>query len=125
MLLTPTSAKRVAVDSDGPVAHIDFTHPPLNVFDFQMMDELTAALQQLELQRISTVVLSGGERAFSAGVDVAVHTPDNIHTMFQKFHGLIPALTRPPNTTTPQVLCPCLAGVPKVALCARLVFHQP
>src|SRR5260370_41251229 len=103
MLLTPTSAKRVAVDSDGPVAHIDFTHPPLNVFDFQMMDELTAALQQLELQRISTVVLSGRERAFSAGVHVRRHTPDNIHTMFQKFHGLILALTRLPKITIAEV----------------------
>src|SRR5260370_22851416 len=106
MLLTPTSAKRVAVDSDGPVAHIDFTHPPLNVFDFQMMDELTAALQQLELQRISTVVLSGGERAFSAGVDGAVHTPDNIHTTVQESHSLIHPPPALPNTTLPEASCP-------------------
>jgi cyclohexa-1,5-dienecarbonyl-CoA hydratase len=122
MLLTPTSAKRVAVDSDGPVAHIDFTHPPLNVFDFQMMDELTAALQQLELQRISTVVLSGGERAFSAGVDVAVHTPDKIHTMFQKFHGLILALTRLPKITIAEVHGACLGGGAELAMVCDMCF---
>src|SRR5260370_35449861 len=125
MLLTPTSAKRVAVDSDGPVAHIDFTHPPLNVFDFQMMDELTAALQQLELQRISTVVLSGGERALSAGVDVAVHTPDNIHTMFQKFHGLILALTRLPKITIAEVHGACLAEGAELAMVCAMCFTTP
>src|SRR5260370_33854490 len=126
MLLTPTSAKRVAVDSDGPVAHIDFTHPPLNVFDFQMMDELTVALQQLEPRReISTVVLSGGERAFSAGVDVAVHTPDKIHTMFQKFHGLILALTRLPKITIAEVHGACLGGGAELAMVCDMCFTTP
>src|SRR5260370_291411 len=126
MLLTPTSAKRVAVDSDGPVAHIDFTHPPLNVFDFQMMDELTVALQQLEPRReISTVILSGGERAFSAGVDVAVHTADKIHTMFQKFHGLILALTRLPKITIAEVHGDCLGGGAELAMVCDMCFTTP
>ena len=73
---TPTN--RLAIDARGQLARITLTHPPLNVIDFQMMDELLAALQQLEQRKeISVVIISGGERAFSAGVDVAVHTPDN------------------------------------------------
>ncbi|HEV7673210.1 MAG TPA: enoyl-CoA hydratase/isomerase family protein, partial [Candidatus Angelobacter sp.] len=83
-----TSMKRVAVEAHGQLARITLAHPPLNVIDFQMMDELRAALQQLEQSRdVSAVIISGGERGFSAGVDVAVHTPDLIQTMLQKFHG--------------------------------------
>src|ERR1051326_2628633 len=70
---------RTALDTNGPLARITLNHPPLNVIDFQMMDELLAAIQQLEQRKgISVVIIGGGERAFSAGVDVAVHTPDQI-----------------------------------------------
>jgi cyclohexa-1,5-dienecarbonyl-CoA hydratase len=113
----------VIVEIQGSLARVTFTHPPLNVFDFPMMDELTEALQQLEQQaEISTVVLSGGERAFSAGVDVAVHTPDKIQTMFQKFHGLILAVTRFPKITIAQVHGACLGGGAELAMVCDMCF---
>lgn len=108
---------------DGPLARITFTHPPLNVFDFPMIDELLAALQQLEQRReVSTVILTGGERGFSAGVDVAVHTPDQIQTMFQKFHGLILALTRFPKITIAEVHGVCLGGGAELAMVCDMCF---
>src|SRR5579864_4390455 len=82
------SAQRVLIEVHGPLARVDLTHAPLNVIDFQMMDELSAALKELEQRsEIITVVVSGSEKAFSAGVDVGIHTPDKIETMLQKFHG--------------------------------------
>ncbi|MGZ7060818.1 MAG: enoyl-CoA hydratase/isomerase family protein, partial [Candidatus Angelobacter sp.] len=99
-----TLANRVAVETHGQLARITLTHPPLNVIDFQMMDELLAALQQLEQRReVSVVIIKGGERGFSAGVDVAVHTPDKIQTMLQKFHGVIGALVKFPKITIAEV----------------------
>ena len=72
-----TTANRVNVETHLQLARITLTRPPLNVIDFQMMDELLAALLQLEQRsEVSVVIMSGGERAFSAGVDVAVHTPE-------------------------------------------------
>src|SRR4051812_17717950 len=95
---------RLATDIQGALAHITLNHPPLNVIDFQMMDELQAALQQLEQRReTSVVIISGGARAFSAGVDVAAHTPDKVQTMLQKFHGVILALTKSPKITIAEV----------------------
>ena len=118
-----TVSQRVAIESQGPLARITLTHPPLNVFDFQMMDELMAAFQQLEERReISAVVISGGERAFSAGVDVAVHTADKIHTMFQKFHGLILALTRLTKITIAEVHGACLGGGAELAMVCDMCF---
>lgn len=112
-----TSMKRVAVEAHGQLARMTLTHPPLNVIDFQMMDELLAALQQLEQRReISVVTISGGERGFSAGVDVAVHTPDKIQTMLQKFHGLIGVLVKFPKITIAEVHGVCLGGGAELAM---------
>jgi cyclohexa-1,5-dienecarbonyl-CoA hydratase len=117
------STGRLSVSLQAPLARITFTHPPLNVFDFQMMDELLETLKTLEPRReISTVILSGGERGFSAGVDVAVHTADQIQTMFQKFHGLMLALTRFPKITIAEVHGVCLGGGAELAMLCDMCF---
>jgi cyclohexa-1,5-dienecarbonyl-CoA hydratase len=124
--MTVTTDKLITLETHGPLARITLTHPPLNILDFQMMDELMAALQQLEERReISAVVVSGGERAFSAGVDVAVHTADKIHTMFQKFHGLILALTRSSKITIAEVHGACLGGGAELAMICDMGFTTP
>jgi cyclohexa-1,5-dienecarbonyl-CoA hydratase len=114
---------RLNIIDRSPLARFTLTHPPLNVIDFQMMDALTAALQGLRLREdISVLILSGGERAFSAGVDVAVHTPDQIHVMFQKFHGLILELTKFPKITIAEVHGACLGGGAELALVCDMCF---
>ncbi len=42
------AAGSVIYSTHGPLARITLAHPPLNVIDFQMMDELLAALRQLK-----------------------------------------------------------------------------
>ena len=123
-MTTPSiAASRLAVNYDGALASVTLIHPPLNVFDFQMMDELTSALGEIaQRSEISAVVLTGGERAFSAGVDVAVHTPDKILTMFQKFHGLILALTRLSKITIAEVHGACLGGGAELAMVCDMCF---
>ena len=79
------SFQRVALDIDAPVAHITLAHPPLNVIDIPMMDELSVALHEVaSLPDISAIVFASSEKAFSAGVDVAAHTPDRINEMLTK-----------------------------------------
>ena len=118
-----TSMKRIAVEAHGQLARITLAHPPLNVIDFQMMDELLAALQQLEQRReVSVVIIGGGERGFSAGVDVAVHTPDKIQTMLQKFHGVILALTKSPKITIAEVHGICLGGGAELAMVCDMAY---
>src|SRR5437868_8147490 len=121
-----TTANRVNVETHLQLARITLTRPPLNVIDFQMMDELAEALRQLEQRKeISTVVISGGKRAFSAGVDVAVHTPDKIQTMLQKFHAVILALTRFPKITIAEVHGACLGGGAELAMVCDMCFTTP
>jgi cyclohexa-1,5-dienecarbonyl-CoA hydratase len=115
--------RRLAVHSEEPLARITFTHPPLNVLDFQLMDELMQALQELQRRaEISAVIISGGERAFSAGVDVAVHTPEQIQSMFQKFHGLILELAKFPKISIAEVRGVCLGGGAELAMMCDMCF---
>src|SRR5438270_9419570 len=114
---------RLVIDIHGSLAHITLNHPLLNVIDFQMMDELLAALHQLEQRReVSIVIFSGGERGFSAGVDVAVHTPDKIQTMLQKFHGLIGALVKFPKIMIAEVHGVCLGGGAELAMVCDMAY---
>jgi cyclohexa-1,5-dienecarbonyl-CoA hydratase len=121
-----TSTNRLAVDVRGQLARVTLAHPPLNVIDFQMMDELLAALQQLEKQKeVSAVIFTGGQRAFSAGVDVAVHTPDLVQAMLQKFHGVILALTRFSKIMIAEVRGACLGGGAELAMVCDMCFTTP
>jgi len=55
-----------------------------------MMEELAEALADIETRSdVSVIVLSGEGKAFSAGVDVAAHTPDKVEAMLHKFHAVI------------------------------------
>ncbi|HET9281311.1 MAG TPA: enoyl-CoA hydratase/isomerase family protein [Candidatus Angelobacter sp.] len=120
------STNRVTIDIHGPLARITLSHPPLNVIDFQMMDELLGTLPELEQRpEIIAVVLSGSERAFSAGVDVAVHTPDKIQAMFQKFHGLICALVKFPKITVAEIRGACLGGGAELAMVCDMAYTTP
>lgn len=117
------AVRRIHVAIEAPLARITFTHPPLNVFDFQQMDELAQALESVKARaEICAVVISGSDRGFSAGVDVAVHTPDNIQTMFQKFHGLILALAKFPKITIAEVRGACLGGGAELAMVCDMCF---
>lgn len=116
----------MVIEQKGALARITLVHPPLNVIDFQMMDELSAALRELEQRKeVSVVSFSGGQRAFSAGVDVAVHTPELVQTMLQKFHGVILALTRFPKITIAEVRGVCLGGGAELAMVCDMCVTTP
>jgi cyclohexa-1,5-dienecarbonyl-CoA hydratase len=119
-------SSRLNLKIESSLARITLAHPPLNVIDFQMMDDLTAALREVEQRpEVSAVVLSGGERGFSAGVDVAIHTPELIQTMLQKFHGLIMALVKFPKITIAEVQGVCLGGGAELAMVCDMAYTTP
>ncbi len=113
----------ITIEVKGPLARITLDHAPLNVIDFQMMDELLASLQQLDQRKeISAVIIGGGGPGFSAGVDVAVHTPDKIQTMLQKFHGVIGALAKLEKITIAEVEGACLGGGAELAMMCDMAY---
>ena|SRR5579863_3380971 len=114
---------RLAVDANPPVARIALRHGPLNVIDIPMMEELAEMLTEIDLRAdISAVVFSGEGKAFSAGVDVADHTPDKIETMLAKFHAVIRALITTTKVTIGAVHGHCLGGGAELAMVCDLVY---
>lgn len=114
---------RIAVDVSPPVARIALHHAPLNVIDIAMLEELTQTLAEIELRaNVSTVVLGGEGKAFSVGVDVAVHTPDKVERMLAKFHAVIRALVATKKVTIAAVHGHCLGGGAELAMVCDLVY---
>ncbi|MGZ4822676.1 MAG: enoyl-CoA hydratase/isomerase family protein [Terriglobales bacterium] len=114
---------RLMVSMQAPVARIILANPPVNVIDLSMMDELLVAFEEIEARpEIAGVVLAGGDRAFSAGVDVAAHTPDKVRDMLVKFHSVIRALIATRKVTIAAVRGDCLGGGAELAAVCDLVF---
>jgi cyclohexa-1,5-dienecarbonyl-CoA hydratase len=114
---------RIALDIQPPVARLTLQHPPLNVIDVAMMDELAQALAGIEARDdVSTVILSGAGKAFSVGVDVAAHTPDKVEGMLAKFHAVIRAVVGSKRVTIAAVHGHCLGGGAELAMVCDLVF---
>lgn len=123
MRTTATQFERLSLSAAGPVARVTLHNPPLNVIDIPMMEELSAALSEIESDpAISTIVFSGAGKCFSSGVDVAAHTPDLVASMLQKFHAVIRALVATRKVTIAQVHGHCLGGGAELAMVCDLVY---
>jgi cyclohexa-1,5-dienecarbonyl-CoA hydratase len=114
---------RLSVDIASPVARIVLRHAPLNVIDVVMMEELAQALKEIEgRSEISVIVLSGAGKAFSAGVDVAAHTPEKVEEMLLKFHAVIRMLVASKKITIAAVHGYCLGGGAELAMVCDMVY---
>jgi cyclohexa-1,5-dienecarbonyl-CoA hydratase len=114
---------RTRSDVANGVARILLTNPPLNVIDVQMMEELAATLTELEASpNVSVVQIGGDGKAFSAGVDVAAHSPDRISTMLGGFHAVIRLLIASKKVTVAAVHGNCLGGGAEMAMICDIVY---
>jgi len=106
-----------------PVASITLRHPPLNVIDVPMMEELARSLAEIEARPdVSAIILSGAGKAFSVGVDVAAHTSDKVEEMLTKFHSVIRALVATRKVTIAAVHGHCLGGGAELAMMCDIVY---
>jgi cyclohexa-1,5-dienecarbonyl-CoA hydratase len=114
---------RLTVAFKAPVAQIMLDHAPVNVIDIAMMEELNAVLKGLEQHPgISTIVLCGNEKAFSAGVDISIHTPEHIEEMLTKFHAVIRVMANSPKILIGVVRGSCLGGGAELAMMCDMVY---
>jgi cyclohexa-1,5-dienecarbonyl-CoA hydratase len=114
---------QLVVNITPPLARLWLNHPPLNVIDIRMMEELTQALAGIEGRTdVSVIVLSGRGSAFSAGVDVAAHTLEKVEAMLLKFHAVIRALVASKKVTIAAVRGHCLGGGAEMAMVCDVVY---
>ncbi len=114
---------RLSVELRASVVRIVLRNPPLNVIDIPMMEELVQALPEIEKRNdVAAIVLSGEGKAFSAGVDVAAHTPDKVEEMLSKFHAVIRALVESKKVTIAAVHGHCLGGGAELAMVCDVIY---
>jgi cyclohexa-1,5-dienecarbonyl-CoA hydratase len=105
---------------------VTLNHPPLNVIDLEMLGELAAVLEQAEqIAEVSVIVLAGSERAFSAGVDIGAHVPEQIGGVVGQFHGVIRSIVGSSKITVASVRRHCLGGGAELAMMCDMVYATP
>jgi cyclohexa-1,5-dienecarbonyl-CoA hydratase len=105
------------------VARVTLHNPPLNIIDIPMMEQLSAAISEVEARSdVTTIVLAGSDKVFSAGVDVAAHTPDRVQEMLNKFHDVFRALIASRKVFVAAVHGHCLGGGAELAMVCDIVI---
>jgi cyclohexa-1,5-dienecarbonyl-CoA hydratase len=121
--LVESSFARLTVGVSPSVARIVLRNAPLNIIDIPLMEELAQVLAEIEARSdVSVIVLSGAGKGFSAGVDVAAHTPGKVEGMLFKFHSVIRALVGSRKITIAGVHGNCLGGGAELALVCDIVY---
>ena len=114
---------RIAMEIAAPIAKIGLLHPPLNIIDVPMMEELMQALAEIDAHNdVSVIVIRGAGKAFSAGVDIAAHAPDKVEQMLTKFHAVIRAFLATKKVTVAVVHGPCLGGGAELAMICDFAY---
>ncbi len=126
-----TGYQSIAWECRDGVGRITLKRPPLNVLDIAMLRELAEALAAAEADLRALVVRAEG-RLFSAGVDVADHTPERVGEMIPLFNSVCRILAEFPAPTLAAVHGHALGGGCELALCCDLIvaadsaqFGQP
>jgi cyclohexa-1,5-dienecarbonyl-CoA hydratase len=121
--MTTATTTRIELDVAPPIAHIRLANPPLNIIDLAMMRELQQALTEIEARSdLTTIVFESSTRAFSAGVDIKAHLPEQVHEMLTNFHTVIRAVIASRKVTIAAVQGACLGGGAELAAVCDIVY---
>jgi enoyl-CoA hydratase len=111
----------------GRVASLELDHPPLNIVDRELLDDIQAAIAELESAPpgdVRVVVVSGrGERAFSVGSDVKefeAHRASGSAERFELEARIAQRLAGLPMPTIAAIEASALGGGLELALCCDL-----
>jgi len=104
--------QNIRLKIDDRVARITFARPPLNVFNIEMMREISKALAECNQREIVAIVFDADKncRAFSAGVAVEDHVQETIFQMLDAFHSIFRLLEQVAKPTFALVDGAALGG---------------
>jgi cyclohexa-1,5-dienecarbonyl-CoA hydratase len=115
------SYKYLKTKSEGGIVGITLNRPPLNVLTIAMMEELIDALKWAQQEPGALLVIDAEGKAFSAGVDVADHTPDKVGQMIDVFDRLFKTMFEVEKPIVALVNGAALGGGYEIVLACDLV----
>lgn len=105
------------------IATVCLNRPPVNVLHIPMLQQLAEALAQLaEDATVRVLVLLAEGKLFSAGVDVADHTPDKVGEMIPLFDHVCRMLAEFPVPTITAVHGHALGGGCELVICSDIAI---
>ncbi len=117
------NTSQIVTNITGAVGRIRLANPPLNVLTVSMMGELLETLEEFENSaQISVIVFEGDARAFSAGVDIKAHVPEEVRGMLASFHSVIRAVVSSHKITIAAVRGACFGGGAELASVCDMVY---
>jgi len=129
----PTQSRHLSSAVQDGVGVLTLRHPPLNIINQAMVDELHAALAALAVEPgLRVLVIQAEGPHFSAGADVGEHLPPHERRLIPHFMAALRALNEFPLPTIVAVRGRCLGGGFEVVQAADIVvagtsatFGQP
>lgn len=111
----------VSAETKNGASSLTLKRTPLNVLDIAALTQLESALTELSRdETIRVLILRAEGKMFSAGVDVADHTPDKVGEMIPLFDRTCRALANFPVPTLAVVHGHALGGGCELVLCCDL-----
>ncbi len=116
--------QNIIFETEKNVSRITINRPPMNILDIKTMSEIISALKEIRKQKaIKAVVFRGaGTKAFSAGVEVRDHLPENVQEMLRVFHGIFREMIKLEQPTIAVVNGYALGGGCELALFCDMVI---
>jgi enoyl-CoA hydratase/carnithine racemase len=116
---------RVRVERDGPLAVMVIDHPPLNLFDREMMDDLIAAIDVVAGSDARGLLVRAEGKVVSGGVDVHVFDGLSVTAAAALWQLLLAAIHRVEELPMPTVFAAhglCLTAAFELSLACDLLL---
>ncbi len=111
----------VSFETKNGASFLTLKRAPLNVLDIATLTQFESALTELSRDdSIRVLIIKAEGKMFSAGVDVADHTPDKVGEMIPLFDRVCRALANFPAPTIAVVHGHALGGGCELVLCCDL-----
>ena len=114
----------IQVQLEDRAARICLNRPPLNILDIPMLQEISAALQQIPAGTEFLLFSGAGERGFSAGAEIRDHAPERATGMLKAFHAAIRRIAGGEWITVAAVHGICLGGGCELATICDFVIAE-